>query len=239
MDIITRAAAGLPSPSVLTRKTTPWAGITWHHTGGGATTWKAIHDWQTAGRPEGSRLVYIGYSYGIGVDGRVTELRGWDYRAAGDHENSRLQVVFMGNWASTLPPAAALNAALEFAHWAEAKAGRPMPGVAHRDVWDGGQYDTDCPGNALYAWVRDHLLTIGDDDMTPAELLGTRLGKSTVTVAQALQETERTVRELAARPPVQAGPVDAAALKAVLLDPEVLSALAKAVVDEDHRRSAE
>lgn len=37
------------------------------------------------------------------------------------------------------------------------------------------------------------------------------------------------VKELLARPPVQAAPVDAATLKAVLLDPEVLAALAKAV----------
>ena len=34
-------------------------------------------------------------------------------------------------------------------------------------------------------------------------------------------------------------PVDAAVLKAALLDPEVLAAIAKAVADEDHRRSAE
>lgn len=70
------------------------------------------------------------------------------------------------------------------------------------------------------------------DDMTPAELLGTRLGKSTVTVAQALQETERNVRELAGRPPVQAAPVDPATVKAALLDPEFLAALAKAVNDD-------
>lgn len=41
-----------------------------------------------------------------------------------------------------------------------------------------------------------------------------------------------------AKPPVQAAPVDPATLKAVLLDPEVLAAIAKAVVDEDHKRSA-
>lgn len=170
MDIITRAAAGLPSPSVLTRKTTPWAGITWHHTGGSATTWKAIHDWQTDGRPEASELIYIGYSYGIGVDGRVTELRGWDYRAAGDFENSRLQVVFMGNWATKLPPPAALAAAKEFARYAEARAGKRLPGIAHRDVWPAGHaHDTDCPGNALYAWVRANLINVAtageEDDM--------------------------------------------------------------------------
>lgn len=160
MQIISRAAAGLPSPSGLSLRPRPWAGITWHHTGGNPTTWRAIHDWQTQGRPAG-RLVYVGYSYGIGVDGRVTELRGWEYRPAGDHENSRIQVCFMGNWAGKLPPAAALNAAREFRAYAEDRQGGPLPGVAHRDVWSGGQYDTDCPGDALYAWVRDNL--IGDD----------------------------------------------------------------------------
>lgn len=39
------------------------------------------------------------------------------------------------------------------------------------------------------------------------------------------------VAELKARPPVQPAPVDAAALKAVLLDPEVLAAVGKAMVD--------
>jgi hypothetical protein len=40
------------------------------------------------------------------------------------------------------------------------------------------------------------------------------------------------IAELKARPPVQAAPIDPAALKAVLLDPEVLAAIAKAVTDE-------
>lgn len=46
------------------------------------------------------------------------------------------------------------------------------------------------------------------------------------------------VADLQARPPVQAAPVDPAALKAVLLDPEVLAAIAKAVNDDAHARSA-
>jgi hypothetical protein len=40
------------------------------------------------------------------------------------------------------------------------------------------------------------------------------------------------IAELKARPPVEAAPVDPDALKAVLLDPEVLAAIAKAVTDE-------
>lgn len=44
--------------------------------------------------------------------------------------------------------------------------------------------------------------------------------------------------ELKARPPVQAGPVDPAAVKAVLLDPQVLAAIATAVNDDSARRQA-
>lgn len=47
------------------------------------------------------------------------------------------------------------------------------------------------------------------------------------------------VAVLKSRPPVQPAPVDPAALKAVLLDPQVLAAIAKAVNDDSHRRSAE
>lgn len=164
MDIISRAAAGLPPrPSGLTRHTGDWPGITWHHTGGAYTTWRGIYDWQVHNRPKAERLVDIGYSYGIRA-GRVTELRGWDWRPAGDHENSRLQVVFMGTFDNALPPAADLAAALEFADYAEQRAGRPLPGKPHRDIWPAGhEHDTDCPGDALTAWVRAHLITIGDD----------------------------------------------------------------------------
>lgn len=168
MEIITRAAAGLPPrPSSLSRRTKPWAGKTWHHTGGNYTTWRAIYDWQTDGRPEADELIDIGYSYGI-ANGRVTELRGYDWKPAGDHENSRVQICFMGKWDSKLPPAADLAAALELDRYLDERAGHRLPGVAHRDVWNGGQYDTDCPGNALYAWVRANLTTIStgeDDDM--------------------------------------------------------------------------
>jgi len=42
---------------------------------------------------------------------------------------------------------------------------------------------------------------------------------------------------LQARPPVEPAPVDPAVLKAALLDPDFLKAVAKAVADEDHARS--
>lgn len=53
--------------------------------------------------------------------------------------------------------------------------------------------------------------------------------------ALVLNELTADVAELKARP---TSPADPAALKSALLDPEVLAAIATAVNDEDHRRSA-
>lgn len=59
-----------------------------------------------------------------------------------------------------------------------------------------------------------------------------------VPITKAFKGLAADLDELKNRPPVQAAPVDAATLKAVLLDPEVLSAIAKEVNDEGHARSA-
>ncbi len=60
---------------------------------------------------------------------------------------------------------------------------------------------------------------------------------------RATQDTEKAVEALGAKVDglvvPSPAPVDAAVLKAALLDPEVLAAIAKAVNDDDHRRSAE
>lgn len=70
-------------------------------------------------------------------------------------------------------------------------------------------------------------------------------GTPTLTPATALLSAQQNssraadgVAELLSRPPVQSAPVDPATLKAVLLDPEVLLAIGKAVLDEQHRRDA-
>lgn len=267
MDIITRAEAGLPAPpSSLTQHTGSWPGITWHHTGGTYTTWRNIYNWQVINRPADARLPYIGYSYGI-ANGRVTELRGWNLRPAGDHDNDRLQVCFMGTWDSKLPPAADLAAAREFLAWAEAKNGKPLPGVSHRDVWPSGhQYDTDCPGDALHAWLK----TMGDVMADSPQLTTTnwrlygllqlqetvdnhvnnkaeplplaqavkRIDAQSAANGGALSALAERLTALEQRPPVVPAPVDPAVVKAALLDPEVLAAVAKAVADEDHARSA-
>jgi hypothetical protein len=188
VEIITRAAAGLPPrPSGLTRHTGPWPGITWHHTGGADATWRDIYDWQVRNRPPEDRLIDIGYSFGI-RRGRVTELRGWDYRPAGDHQNSRLQVVFMGTFHSRLPDPGDLAAALEFARYAEQRNGQPMPGKPHCDIWPAGHpYSTNCPG-ALAAWVRRNLATIGDHDMEQSEKLARTTSNPNRTVGDLLYD---------------------------------------------------
>ncbi|NUT31520.1 MAG: N-acetylmuramoyl-L-alanine amidase [Hamadaea sp.] len=256
MDIISRAEAGLPPISGVSRRTEPWAGITTHHTGGSYTTWRAIHDWQTEGRPDDQELVYIGYSYGI-ANGLVTELRGWDYRPAGDHENSRIQVCFMGTWDSKLPPAADLGAFRDFVAYARARAKAELAVITHRMVWPSGhRYATDCPGDALHAWVRNELL---EDDMqltdklsdTSGEYQGWSLNNAFVTMlkrtgylankAGLAAKLDEILVKLSADPgtPVTLTDADRAALVAGIvdgLDVPTADEVADAVADEQRAR---
>jgi GH25 family lysozyme M1 (1,4-beta-N-acetylmuramidase) len=107
------------------------------------------------------------------------------------------------------------------------------------------------------------LLMIGDD-VTPEQ--GLQLDRIEGTLGSLIQGFDQTVYQrypngdsrqypivlnqrivalgerlaaLEARPPVQPAPVDPAALKAVLMDREVLAAIATAVAEEDHERSAD
>jgi hypothetical protein len=169
LTIVSRESAGLPPvPSSIGRRAlSSWAGIKVHHTGGAFSSWKAVHDWQTAGRPVGERLAYIGYSFGV-AGGRVTELRGWDRQPAHDHENSTLGVVFGGNFTGGLPAAADLAAFVEFVRLARTRVGRAVPVTGHRDTWPAGDWRySSCPGDRLYA----HLPALrraadeGDDDV--------------------------------------------------------------------------
>jgi hypothetical protein len=57
-------------------------------------------------------------------------------------------------------------------------------------------------------------------------------GSRELLLNQRVRQISADVAELKARPPVVAGPVDPAALKEVLLDPEVLTAIAQAVAGE-------
>lgn len=117
-----------------------------------------------------------------------------------------------------------------------------------------------CPGEAIKAQLPQILNRaieiVNGDDMTPEQAL--QLTRIELTLGSAIQGLPATVpqpypgggtqsfpivpnqilAELKARPPVQAGPVDPAAVKAALLDPDVLAAIAKAVNDDSARRQA-
>lgn len=88
--------------------------------------------------------------------------------------------------------------------------------------------------NARYLAYRNHdFAEMVETVTTPQGEVVTHKGVT------AIKQLLADVAELKARPPVQPSPVDPATLKAVLLDSEVLAAIAKAVADEDHARSAE
>lgn len=83
-----------------------------------------------------------------------------------------------------------------------------------------------------YAWLgvmelRPEVDGIRIDDADPNKTITVRNA-----LAGVLAQVVADMAELKARPPVQPAPVDPAVLKAVLLDPQVLAAIARAVTDE-------
>lgn len=151
--IRSRSAANLPAvpSSISHRSLSSWAGIRVHHTGGSFSSWRSIHDWQTAGRPPGDRLAYIGYSFGIS-SGDVWTLRGFDHHPAHDFINSHIGVVFGGNFETRLPRDEDLEALVWFVAEAEQRCQKRLPISTHREV---GQ--TTCPGGRLHQWIKQEL----------------------------------------------------------------------------------
>ena len=114
---------------------------------------------------------------------------------------------------------------------------------------DPGTDDDDRPwsvstmGDDMSLTAAEHANLVATDERVRVALIEGRdsyaddgLGTTKPWIVTAVKGLLADVAELKARPPVQAGPVDPAALKAVLLDPEVLAAIGKAVLDEQHRR---
>jgi hypothetical protein len=169
-EVMSRSEAGLPPvPSSIGHRTmASWAGIRVHHTGGAFSTWRAVHDWQTAGRPPDEQLAYIGYSFGIS-DGRVWTLRGWDRHPAHDFINTHLGVVLGGVYETRLPAGADLDALVWFIRAARGRPGAgPLPVGTHREV---GQ--TTCPGTTAHQWVKQVLpgrLAQEESDVSADEL---------------------------------------------------------------------
>lgn len=88
------------------------------------------------------------------------------------------------------------------------------------------------PQDLVSIWTHDLLNGPGED---AAYKVLNRAAADSAAAKLAAGKALEIVTELAARP---TSPADPAALKAALLDPEVLAAIATAVNDEDHRRSA-
>lgn len=151
--IRSRSAANLPAvpSSIGHRSLSSWAGIRVHHTGGAFSSWRAVHDWQTSGRPAGDRLAYIGYSFGVS-SGDLWTLRGFDHHPAHDFMNTHIGVVFGGSFETGLPRDRDLDALVWFVHEAERRCGKKLPISTHREV---GQ--TTCPGGRLHQWIKQEL----------------------------------------------------------------------------------
>lgn len=96
----------------------------------------------------------IGYHYLVGRDGRVYEGRAVSAQGAhsgGANNKNNLGISVIGNFSCCLPPATQLEALAGFlADRRRAYGVGAGQVLGHRDLGN-----TECPGNALYAWLQD------------------------------------------------------------------------------------
>lgn len=147
--------------------------------------------------------------------------------------------------------------------YACAMAGRQLTMLGHQQAPTLPPGYTSCPGNELQKWINAGMPYVGeegfpseDDDMNSDQNAAlasmfwlTETTENWEEVAEpvpfsiAINGLVRDIAELKERPPVQAAPIDPDALNAAVLaamqNPAVLEAIANAVVNEDHARSAE
>ena len=120
-----------------------------------------------------------------------------------------------------------------------AELGRSLTMATHRSVL-GASY-TDCPGLNLHNWVMSGMPypEVDVDANDVKDIWQHYLAPEGYNMQDHLLNAEKQAASASAKldnlvvPPAQ---VDPAALKAVLLDPEVLAAIAKTVNDDAHRR---
>lgn len=147
MDIISRAEWGARAPR--SRQTVSWSQrrevIVHYSEGPTSQSVRSIQDFHLDGRGWGD----VGYNFLVDVHGRVYEGRGWLVVGAHapDHNSSGIGVCMIGRDGD------ATDAAKRAIRWlydeACRRAERRLAMRGHRDV-----YNTDCPGDELYAWVR-------------------------------------------------------------------------------------
>lgn len=111
----------------------------------------------------------IGYSWVVDQDGVIYEGRGWTAQGAHatGHNASGIGILVAVGEGGPPPTAAALAAVREIADEADARAGRRLRRVGHRDLMA-----TECPGDTLHAWIaagmplEEDTMALTDDDVT-------------------------------------------------------------------------
>lgn len=99
----------------------------------------------------------IGYNFLVGLDARVYEGRGWDYVGAHvrGHNSASIGISFIGDFTSTLPNRAAINAARHLIRRG-VTLGKLSSNYTLHGHRDGS--NSQCPGQVLYneirTWVR-------------------------------------------------------------------------------------
>ncbi|GAA1994444.1 hypothetical protein GCM10009799_20700 [Nocardiopsis rhodophaea] len=170
VDIISRSRWGARSPRHRVR--VPWSSRTEfivHYTEGPASqSPRSIQDFHMGKRGWSD----VGYNLLVDDQGRAYEGRGWSVQGAHaiGHNRSGIGVAFIGRDGDATPAARRTIRAL----YDEAcrRSGRTLAIRGHRDV-----NSTNCPGNALYAWVRAGMPADESDESTPAGV-GSRPGMS-------------------------------------------------------------
>lgn len=244
--IVSRAQWGARPPTSVVRTT--WSkriGVAVHYSAGSPTsTPRDLQDYAM------NQLGYMDGHYNFLVDrnGVAYEGRGWLVVAAHSAGNNTawIGICFIGRDNDVTD--AAKNTIRALYDEANRLSGKTLQFSGHGQLPGA---NTDCPGNNLRAWVAAGMPYLTGDDMTFGYNDEFRLAAMfelrdeveldqgggvravvPVPISLAIKTLTADVEELKERPPVQSAPVDAAALKAVLLDPEVLAAIAKAVTDE-------
>ncbi|WP_433225629.1 N-acetylmuramoyl-L-alanine amidase [Actinomadura formosensis] len=179
MDIISRAEWGARRPR--SRSTVTWGQRTEFivHYSEGPTTQsvRSIQDFHMGTRGWSD----IGYNFLVDVHGRIYEGRGWltvGAHAPG-HNTSGIGVCMIGRDGDATP--AAERAIRWLYDEACRRAGRRLAKLGHRDV-----YQTSCPGDQLYAWVRAGMPAPDGPTTQEDPLLGLKKGDKGERV-QALQ----------------------------------------------------
>lgn len=145
-----------------------WTGIRIHHSGTSAsTTLRSIQDYQMDARgwPD------IGYTMAV-RGGRAFIARGLGWRPAHDSINTTIGVLIPGDYRTTLPAAADLDALVWLCRQLPKLVGRDL-GLpdGHRDAVP-NVTGTVCPGDAFHAWIHNELpKRLKEDDVTREELV--------------------------------------------------------------------